>query len=172
MICQKCNEKMATILFAQVIQGKKTEMHLCKMCAQKKGISGIGGLASEPVNSFLAGMTEKAEALVEDQPRVVCTKCNLTYREFRASGKLGCAECYSAFDEPLKKLIRKTHGNTQHHGKTPVRHIPRSVPDTSFNTAQRALKEAIAQENYERAAELRDQIRAQKQSKDTPEEQA
>ena len=76
---------------------------------------------------------------------------------------LGCANCYKAFKAPLDALLQRIHGNTQHAGR-----IPGSVRSgvsirMNIDRLRQDLVKAIAAEEYEEAARLRDQIRALKQ---------
>ena len=81
--------------------------------------------------------------------------------EFKQSGRLGCPHCYVTFESQLKTLLRRLHGSTQHVGKV---YLP---PDPSEASRQerlaglrRKLEKAVASEDFERAAQIRDQIRS------------
>ena len=166
MLCQDCHEKIANILFTQIVNNKKTVLHLCNECAQKRGIQITGEKkATDPINDFLAGMVDEEEAKQEGTDKLACATCGLTYKEFRQSGKLGCAECYATFNEPLKKLLRKIHGNTIHHGKQPAgvkAKAPEPEPDRGedLEGLKKQLADAIKGEEFEKAAELRDRIKS------------
>jgi protein arginine kinase activator len=151
---------MATILFTQIVNNKKTVLHLCKECAQKRGLQTSQKNPLEPINDFLAGMVEEGEEQSEVTDALQCATCGLTYKEFRASGKLGCSQCYPTFDKPLKKLLRKIHGNTIHHGKLPARKSESRQSHRQLEDLKKELAEAIKQEEFEKAADLRDQIKA------------
>ena len=89
-----------------------------------------------------------------------CPSCGLTLQDFKRTGRLGCAACYSEFDHHLRGLLRRLHGGTQHTGKvflgTGTRQTNRVARIT---TLRRGLQSAIDAEDFERAAALRDQIR-------------
>ncbi len=42
MLCQECGEKQATLHFTKIVNGEKTEFHICESCAREKG-EGIPG---------------------------------------------------------------------------------------------------------------------------------
>ena len=42
--------------------------------------------------------------------RKQCEKCGMTLDEFLKAGKVGCSNCYTAFDEKLNPLIRRLQG--------------------------------------------------------------
>jgi protein arginine kinase activator len=159
-LCQECHEKIATILFTQIVNNTKTVLHLCKDCAHKKGIEIGEKKGTNPVNDFLAGMVDDEESDRQGYDSLVCSACGLAYKEFRSSGKLGCGVCYRAFEAPLKKLLRKIHGNTMHHGKRPA--MPEATVRStaeSISDLKRELAQCVEREDFEKAAELRDRIK-------------
>ena len=89
-----------------------------------------------------------------------CTVCGLTLREFRASGRLGCPACYGAFDQPLRDLLKRVHGDHTHAGRRYEPPLPEGAQrQNSLLELRAALKRAIDAEQFEQAASLRDQIR-------------
>ena len=49
-----------------------------------------------------------------------CPNCGTTLEDFRRSGLLGCAECYSVFREEILSAVRHVQGKIRHTGKTPA----------------------------------------------------
>ena len=90
---------------------------------------------------------------------VRCPECGYDYSDFRNVGRFGCPECYRSFEAQLNPLLRHVHGSTQHAGKTPVRLGVRSASRQKILRLKEELGRAIESEDYERAAELRDEIR-------------
>lgn len=37
MLCQECNKRPATLHFTKIVNGEKTEFHICETCAKEKG---------------------------------------------------------------------------------------------------------------------------------------
>jgi protein arginine kinase activator len=97
--------------------------------------------------------------LVGDLAQRACPVCGLKYMEYRGEGRLGCPHDYQAFQAGLVPLLRRAHGATRHVGKRPGR----SAADHSLARLRlRArLRAAVAREDYEEAARLRDQLRPQ-----------
>lgn len=156
MTCQKCPEE-ATVHLTESVDGDLREVHLCGACAREAGLAmpqTAPDLALEMVvqNLIVAHVGE----LVGELAQRSCPVCGLKFMEFRTGGRLGCPYDYQVFDRGLVPLIRRAHGASRHVGK-----VPRRRPDTSARTLQlRAkLREAVAREDYEQAARLRDQIR-------------
>ncbi|MDA4896266.1 UvrB/UvrC motif-containing protein, partial [Streptomyces sp. MS2A] len=77
----------------------------------------------------------------------------------------GCSECYKTFHSYITPVLRKVHsGNTVHAGKIPKRiggnlHVRRQI-----EALKKELKELIQQEEFEKAANIRDQIRSLEQN--------
>ncbi|HEY2760514.1 MAG TPA: UvrB/UvrC motif-containing protein, partial [Pirellulales bacterium] len=58
------------------------------------------------------------------------------------------------------------HGETVHKGKTPKRGAGGTLNRTELIRMRRQMKEAIEKENYERAKELRDEIKKLEEAKE------
>ncbi|MEI5909162.1 UvrB/UvrC motif-containing protein [Bacillus spongiae] len=166
MICQECGEKPATLHFTKVINGEKNEIHLCQKCAQEKQESlffNEGDMFS--VNNLVSGLLNMTTFPKHNQsvdPRTVqCENCHMTYEQFVKVGKFGCHHCYQTFSEKLVPILKRLHsGNLTHNGKVPKRqggaiHLKKKV-----NQLRQTLQEHIANEEFEKAAELRDEIRS------------
>ncbi len=162
MTCDLCSTNEATVHLTEVINDQTRELHLCKSCMQKKGITSTQDLG---LTGLLAGLTDfgskpKGSTPASKQPP--CPKCGMTYEDFRKSGRLGCAACYDTFRRYLAPLLRRIHGSTQHLGKQPVPTAKGgkiSAPQETLTQLKERLKAAVSAESYEEAAILRDKIR-------------
>jgi protein arginine kinase activator len=102
---------------------------------------------------------ETADELARLDQRA-CPVCGITFLQFRKQGRLGCPHDYVFFEKELEPLLLNIHDQTQHIGKSPKR-CPRGADQqTQLIRLRREMKEAVAAEQYEKASELRDQIRA------------
>jgi protein arginine kinase activator len=85
----------------------------------------------------------------------------LTFRDFRESGRLGCPHCYETYASHLQRLLRRVHGSTQHVGKVYLPPDPSASDlERRLQALRRKLNRAVESEDFERAAELRDEIRS------------
>ncbi|WP_053361293.1 UvrB/UvrC motif-containing protein [Bacillus sp. FJAT-27251] len=169
MICQECNQRPATLHFTNFSNGEKTEMHLCERCAQEKGeMFMMNQGPGFSINNLLAGLLNmepafktKAKEPFPQEKVIQCDNCSLTFPQFVKIGRFGCAHCYDAFREQLSPVIRRLHsGNSTHNGKVPQR-IGGSIQlQRNIASLKNTLSEHIAREEFEKAVELRDQIRA------------
>ena len=100
-----------------------------------------------------------------------CEFCGTTYAEIANSGHVGCANCYSLFADRLNPSIVRIHGNAAHcgkHSKAAELEKQQEKPQKKEETVkdlQAQLEKAVARQDFERAAELRDKIREMEGSK-------
>lgn len=170
MTCDICGKKKATVHLTEIVDEQMSEMHLCEECARQKSsqMEQQFGLAD-----LLAGLTETAKgpAAKEGEKTVLkCSRCGLPYEDFRKFGRLGCSECYTSFKEHLAGLLRKIHGSNKYLGKIPSQSkgaqpagLPESavalLPSEDLVDLKKQLHAAIAAEDFEKAAMVRDKIR-------------
>ncbi len=160
MRCDNCGKHEAVINVTQIENNEMRNFHLCEACAAEKGFeTGTAVSAASPLTDFLAQMGKSigAEAV---SSLASCPSCGLALSDFRRTGRLGCAVCYSHFDAQLRGLLRRLHGGTQHVGKVYMPPDP-SEADRVARVAslRRSLQRAIDAEDFERSAGLRDQLR-------------
>ena len=88
-----------------------------------------------------------------------CTRCGFTQADFKKAGRFGCAECYTTFAEGLEALLKTMHKGVKHAGKVP--HSLQQSRDLSdkLKTLQKKLEKAVADEDFEQAAMMRDEIK-------------
>lgn len=157
MLCDNCKEKDATVHLTQIVEGAVSQVRLCEQCAAARGIE-TSTQPAHPLGDFLQAVQEQAAQMPGDAAR--CAYCGTSLRDFRASGRLGCAQCYGAFEQSLRELLRRVHGGTRHEG---WRHEP-GDPDvmareTTLQDLRVKLNHAVETEAFEEAASLRDRIR-------------
>jgi protein arginine kinase activator len=112
--------------------------------------------AQQMAQQMAVGQTAEELERLDQQ---ACPVCGITFYQFRSRGRLGCPHDYVCFEEQLQPLILNIHGETEHVGKTPKRCPGGSQRRTELIRLRREMKEAVAAEQYERASELRDEIR-------------
>src|SRR5205823_13939384 len=90
-----------------------------------------------------------------------CAACGSTLKDFRESGRLGCAQCYESFQTHLRDLLRRLHGSSQHVGEryTPPGTDAAADPRIQLLELREQLRRAVENENFELAAELGDRTR-------------
>lgn len=167
MLCQKCNEREATIHYTNIINGTKVEAYLCSSCAKEQGdlFGSIEQMVLPvPLQQFISGLllSEAEHMAATDQvSTATCPSCGLSYPQFVKLGKFQCPDCYIVFQDALDPLFEKLHNkNKRHIGKIPKRSGEEMILHRKISRKKQELKEMISVENFEEAARLRDEIRS------------
>lgn len=171
MLCEVCKKKEATVHVTKIINGNKQEMHLCEDCAKKvEGVDLSFNFDSDfnfdqpftfqnLLNGIMDYVNKVSYRSIDSQKEIVCKNCGMTYSEFKEKGLLGCSECYKNFISTLKPVIRSVQGHGEHTGKIPKTSCKSIVKRKNLIKLKEDLQKAIAIEEYEKAAEIRDKIR-------------
>lgn len=169
MICQECNQRPATLRFTKIINGEKTEIHICERCAQEKGEMFMFNTGSGfSINNLLAGLlnfenefqNKKQKDTFQQEAIIQCENCSMTLQKFIKIGRFGCAHCYEAFNEQLSPILRRLHsGNWSHSGKIPKRIGGHMHLRKNIDSLKQTLRDLVSQEEFEQAAKIRDEIR-------------
>lgn len=96
---------------------------------------------------------------LQSLPLTSCPICSFTLQDYKNVGRLGCSECYNVFEEEILPLLTQIQPDSHHHGKTPERAEKRETETHTISDLEQQLSLAVAREDYERAAKLRDQIK-------------
>lgn len=149
--CDVCGEP-ATVHLTQIINNQIHKIDLCENCAEQKGIT-------DPSGYSLADLLVKPDAKPSMEVNaLVCPECGCTQREFKKTGRLGCAVCYDTFVGMLEPALLNMHRGDLHKGKVPQRALKRRNFMDRLGSLESGLKEAITSERYEDAARMRDEI--------------
>lgn len=171
MLCERCNQKKATVFYRENIGGRVRAWRLCGECAEALEKAGELEDMSTAISGFMSPFFQSDETFYvfpmisnkrESAPSGgrKCDVCGITFAEITASGKLGCAACYKAFPDELSYLLRSMHGVTEHRGRVSAGYRIRQEKARRLVGLKKQLREAVAAERFEAAAELRDTIRA------------
>lgn len=164
MICQECGNKPAALHFTKIVNGEKTEFHLCESCAREKGDSIPGAPNGFSIHNLLSGILEFEPSMnqtIKQQKKLIrCDTCGLTYSQFRKIGRFGCSSCYNHFSDQLDPLLKRVHGNAVHVGKIPKISGGKIKYKRQIKDLKVELQTKIDHEEFEEAAKLRDEIRS------------
>lgn len=159
-MCESCGQRPAEVEFVQIIGNLHKRMSLCRQCAASEGLSQHFEIFRRLAHMFEQQQVMQTEA---DVPEVVCSQCRTSFEEFARTGLLGCPDCYTEFKEHLTPILRRMHGVTRavvsNTGENPEKSGEDGVRDTKAELKTR-LEKAVAEENYELAAELRDRLKS------------
>jgi len=155
--------------FIQVTGDVRREMSLCRECALSLGVRAQVE-AFQRLSQLL--MQPPSPADLPDEMRAAlaakCSACGYVFEEFINTGLLGCPQCYHDFESLLRPVLRRLHGVIRQAadevGETPPRasdsHVAgATMPMASREDLEAELQLALIEENYEKAAILRDRLR-------------
>lgn len=177
MDCQRCGKHDALVHLTEINEGQVRSLWLCPACARARqnGLRGHGesdhnlfgdgegeefhpGAEEDPLDSFLG-----ADSLRRRQnDRAVirtCPVCGFQIETYFRLNRLGCAGCYRAFASNIRPLLAHHHGRTIHLGKVPPANPQGQNPLAEMTRARVALEKAVAVEDFEEAARLRDHLK-------------
>lgn len=164
MLCQHCQQNSATTHVKRSVNGKTTELHLCSDCASTLGV-GIFSNGGIDVGNLFGGLFADPHVHIsKEQNR--CAVCGKSLRDIVQSGLVGCPDCYTTFYERLLPSIQRIHGKTSHVGKVAADGSRKHHHEQELDRLRAELNEAVAAQEYERCAQLRDRIKELEASED------
>lgn len=195
MLCERCKIREANIQYTEVINGVRTEHNFCAQCAKELDFGPYSAIFDSdfPLGKLLSGLLGVGEDREEPKThQVICPTCRTSYGEFIKNSRFGCPDCYGVFDLLISDNIKQLQGSDTHKGKRPKYHREagqeltdgrreenqpadgtasgqeEAQPDTEerIRLLDAKLHEALAREEYETAAECRDQIRALREGRE------
>lgn len=169
MKCDSCGKENANVHMTSIVNGVKEEHHYCQQCANQKE-QGTGFMFSSMFddtffnNQFFANVMYPQSTLGNSKLSA-CPQCGMTISAFNHQGRLGCDKCYEAFQQHLVPLIKRIQGSTSYEGRLPQRGAEDLKVEQTIKQLRNDLIQAVKQEQFERAAQIRDEIKSLEQSK-------
>jgi protein arginine kinase activator len=158
MLCNICKEKEATVHLTKVDGDKMHKVDLCDGCSKEKNVNDPTGGS---LSSIFHGMTGTEEFEFDSDASATdkkCPTCGFSQADFKKAGRFGCPECYNAFSTNLDALLRSMHRDVRHVGKTPKSFKQTAGVAEKLKRLEARMEKAIDKEDFETAAELRDEI--------------
>ena len=168
-ICPRCQKNIPSVQVTEVqhfvapghAENVVHEHRICEVCAQELNLphTGVPQKAIQNIWNLLQLHKTKAQQTVFPKGPT-CQDCGMTLEELRRRGRVGCQRDYEVFHEYLEELLERMHGAHGHVGRLP------GIDEVELERIQRVtdlqdkLELAIREEDYERAAGLRDEIKS------------
>jgi protein arginine kinase activator len=136
-------------------------MHICEQCASEQGIAAHSQMSiNELLSHLLAAQPADEEIFGPSEKEQACPNCGFTLERLRKEGTLGCPLDYQTFEQALLPLIERAHaGKNTHCGKVPTK-VPKDTRKfVELSQLRRQLEDAVRDEDYELAAQLRDKMK-------------
>lgn len=148
MLCEKCRHNKATIHYTQIVNEKIFEYHLCEKCAKDENIS-------SQLNDF--DIFSMLSPKKQENKNLSCPYCETSLAQFKRSSMVGCSKCYEVFSPFIDPMLKQLHGTDMHPKKT--YDSKKESQSKSILSLKSQLKKAVENEEYEKAASLRDEIK-------------
>lgn len=137
-------------------KGQETrKLSLCPACAAQKGFSQDGQSFTFNLPAIMAAMSGTSETPAE----LSCPHCGLTSARFRQTGRVGCAWCYEHLRGLVAPVVARFQAGPAHRGLRPAGRAAGEPTTGRAAELREALRRAVAAEQYEEAARLRDELR-------------
>ena len=147
MLCDRCHGREAVVHVTQIVNGHRTERHLCRECAARENLvnNSMGFFGHDLFrNSF---DTFFNDGFMDSLFRPART----------AIENLSCPGCYEAFREKLRPAFQHMQGAHRYEGDEPKKaEVKEESPE--LTGLRNKLSKLVADENYEEAAKVRDEI--------------
>ncbi|MFM1919421.1 MAG: hypothetical protein RLZZ303_1055 [Candidatus Hydrogenedentota bacterium] len=160
MICPKCNQRLATVRYAEVVDGVVTERYLCPECLARMQQDAVPGF--EIAVAAPAASKPSAQDVAEDALRTqrACPACGTLLSSVLETGRVGCARCYQVFSDEIDDRLETLHHALHHRGKTVQVDDSKAQIRADLQTKRGLLRSVLKAEKYEEAARLRDEIKS------------
>ena len=158
MLCDECGSHPACVHMIKVLNGEKTEKHLCEKCAVSAGEICFSSGIHFSVNDLVKAIFSQEQDETADV-ELSCPNCGMDFADFGHSGKIGCNVCYSVFNDQLEPILKRVHGTSSHTGKVPRKAGAAVKLRMQVKGLRQELEKSVQREDYETAASLRDNIR-------------
>lgn len=159
MLCQKCHKNLASVRYAEVVDGKVSDLHLCQDCLKAQQEDEQTGFELSEPSPFANRLKSSALAQAATSTET-CKSCSTSLSVIIETGKVGCAACYESFPAQIESVMEGIHIALTHRGKIPKLDDSRAQARSELQSKRALLKTALSLENYEDAAALRDEIRS------------
>ena len=151
MLCQRCLKKTASYHSPKIVNNEIVHVHLCEDCVTRKNDHDVSNGFDDKLNFMFEGLIRTKEGETVSPTEIRCEKCGTSLEEYKKVHLLGCPGCYDVFtsyfakDLEVKKVVYAKETRTIGLSGNLV-HL------------RNELKRAVEEENFERAADLRDEI--------------
>ncbi|MEA2011971.1 MAG: UvrB/UvrC motif-containing protein [Verrucomicrobiota bacterium] len=173
MLCDLCQENEASIIVHSNIEGKgQKTLHICEECAAQQGLNLVEGIfdsvdLSDFINNiagtiFDVDSSDNVDSTYEKYKKLKCKDCNLSFDEFRSTGKVGCQNCYNVFEDFLSETFINIHQGNHHLGKAISKPKEKENYRSKISKLEKKLEKIVEKEKYEEAVIVRDKIKSLK----------
>ena len=165
MICDECGRDNAVYKLVVFISGQRTQRNLCPECMEKQKQNQAGEMKNllnmlfQEVNQPQGENASNPKGEKEKPKDITCPRCGTSLSQVKKGVRLGCSTCYKAFRSDLGQFLTRMNGGAQHTGRTPAQAGVKGEKERREEALKNEMALAVACEDYERAAEIRDELK-------------
>lgn len=170
MQCQSCHKNIASVRYAEIVDGEVIEQHICQECVKDKQDHTHSGFEFAKPSPFIRKdrFSAMGSSRTATQRRVQsCKSCSTELNTIMTTGKVGCSTCYDSFPSSIDTILEGLQNALSHAGKVPHLDDARTRARADLQAKRTLLKSSLKAERYEEAATLRDEIRTIEQGLNT-----
>ncbi len=162
MLCENCHQNPVAVHMQQIINGEKTELHLCQECASQIEMPiSFDNFFQGFMDAFFVPVSKDTQE--KSKAQAIRCQCGISFSDFKKTGRLGCSACYDTFRTELSAILKNMQGSNMHQGKFPQKSGQTLLHKRKIEQLRADLAKAIEKEEYEDAAKFRDEIREMEQ---------
>lgn len=166
MLCECCHAHPATVHMVQVVNGHRKEEHLCSECAEKEHVfqkeqSFFGhGFFDSPLDHFFGG--SMLGHLLEDPfgTRTLEDQGGGQFIEVSPEKLPENEDGYNRFKESIRSSFRKGKNEIPVNEPKAKEKVDAPAESEELQALRKELKSCVDREDFERACEVRDKIKA------------
>lgn len=158
MKCQICEQAEAVLHLQEIADDTRKEVHLCKSCAEKRGVLENIASLDFSLDSIMFESTERKTKEHGGDVQIKCSVCGFELHRLQDVHYLGCVHCYHEFQELLRPALDDIHAGTTHCGRYPHQSRIEKKQRRKIAALTKKLQKTLKQEDYEKAAAIRDKI--------------
>ncbi len=153
--CGQC-DKPANVHYTFVAGNKQVKVAMCADCPKNRELQkqGAHGILEELAPKLMHTMESAIERGIAK-----CPVCGFTLKDLERTRRLGCSGCYDTFQATILRLISSVQRGHRHLGKISSRHDSPEIIQNRLSLLKDRLNTAVKEEEFENAANLRDEIK-------------
>lgn len=166
MLCERCHAHPATVHMVQVVNGHRKEEHLCSECAEKEHVFQKeqsffeNGFFDSPLDHFFGG--SMLGHLLEDPfgTRTMEDQGGGQFIEVSPEKLPENEDSYNRFKESIRPSFQKGKNEIPVHEPKAKEKADAPAESEELQALRKELKSCVDREDFERACEVRDKIKA------------
>lgn len=168
MKCDICKKRDAVFHMQEQSAMGVRKISLCVECALTKGLNiraeDVDKLFSSFIsNIFADGQTSPTNMASQAAARILnlkCPECGKSLEDITKTSEVGCPECFSHFRTVIDAMLVNMNNSIDYRGDFPSDLRTEHNCKVEIFNLKKQLRQCISMEDFGKAAEIRDKIKA------------